>query len=91
MSIVHGLVIASELELPELVPVAHDLHLAPDLNVRLAKLDPEMETVATDIPDMFLNGGGVVMVVPGAARFENRMQSAKWTARRRAISRYPGR
>lgn len=67
---VHGLVIASELELPELAPVAHDLHLAPDLNVRLAKLDPDLETVATDVPDMFLTGGGVLLVVPGVARFE---------------------
>jgi hypothetical protein len=67
---VHGLVIASELEFPELAPIVHELHLTPDLNVRLAKLPPARETSATDIPELFLTRDRLLLVVPGAARFE---------------------
>jgi hypothetical protein len=66
---VHGLVIASELEFPELAPVAPDLDATPDLNIRLAKLAPDLEMSATDIPDLFLSGDKLLLVVPGAARF----------------------
>jgi len=67
---VHGLVIASELEFPELAPLTDDWRAAPDLNVRLARLAPDLQTSATDIPDLLLTAGGILLVVPGAARFE---------------------
>jgi hypothetical protein len=66
---VHGLVIASELQFTELAPIAPDLQSTPDLNVRLAKLPPDLETSATDIPGLFLTGDKLLLVVPGAARF----------------------
>src|SRR5258708_20176831 len=67
---VDGLVIGSELEFPELAPLTDDWRAAPDLNVRLARLAPDLQTSATDIPDLLLTAGGILLVVPGAARFE---------------------
>src|SRR5258708_8328331 len=67
---VDGLVIGSELEFPELAPLTDDWRAAPDLNVRLARLAPDLQTSATDIPDLLLTAAGILLVVPGAARFE---------------------
>jgi hypothetical protein len=49
---VHGLVIASEFELPELPSIATGLGSAPDVVVRLATLPLNLETTATEIPDL---------------------------------------
>ena len=49
---VHGLVIARELELPELPSIATGLGSAPDVVVRLATLPLNLETTATEIPDL---------------------------------------
>jgi hypothetical protein len=67
---VHGLVIASELQFPELAPVAGDFRLVPDLNVRLVKLPKDLETFETGIPDLFFARDKLLLVVPGVARFE---------------------
>jgi hypothetical protein len=67
---VHGLVIASDLEFPELIQVARDSRRAPDVNVRLAPLPADLEMLATDIPDLFLTEDKLLLAVPGAARFE---------------------
>jgi hypothetical protein len=66
---VHGLVIASELEFPELAPVTSELARPPDLIVRLAKLPADLETIATDVPGLFLTRDSLLLVVPGAGRF----------------------
>ena len=65
---VHGLILASELELPELVPIPSAL--APDVVVRLAGLPRAVEATATGIPDLFSSPDGLILVVPNAGRFE---------------------
>jgi hypothetical protein len=67
--VVHGLVIASELELPELSPSVSDVPLRPDIKVRLGRFSPELKTFETDIPFLFTTEEGPLLEVPGAARF----------------------
>ena len=69
---VHGLVIGSELELPELAAIAPRADGAHDVNFHLAALPGTLETTATEIPDLSLSADGVVLSLPGAARFEVR-------------------
>jgi hypothetical protein len=66
---VHGLVIASELELPELSPSVSDVPLKPDIRVRLGRFSPELKTFETEIPLLSTTDDGLLLDVPGAARF----------------------
>jgi hypothetical protein len=52
------------------MPILHAFKPPPDLNVRLAKLAPDREVVATKAPDLFRTQGGAVLQVPGVARYE---------------------
>ncbi len=83
---VHGLVIASELEFPELAPLTDDWRAAPDLNVRLARLAPDLQTSATDIPDLLLTAGGILLVVLELLKFACDVQTYRRARAWRAIS-----
>jgi len=68
---VHGLVIASELDFPELATIDRHSALTPDIAVKLGRFPPDLETRATDIPDMSVTPGGVLLTVPEeAGRFQ---------------------
>lgn len=65
---VHGLMIGSELELPELAPLGHDPRATIDVIIRLGRLPPEVRT-CTEIPDFQKTDHGPLLVLPGAGRF----------------------
>ena len=64
---VHGLVIASELDLPELATIDRRSFPTPDIAVKLGKFPADLETRATDIPDLSVTPGGVLLTVPEEA------------------------
>jgi hypothetical protein len=65
---VHGLIIGSELELPELTPLASDLRGPADVNVHVGELSPALKALEAEIPDFVTTENGQLLVVPGAAR-----------------------
>jgi hypothetical protein len=65
---VHGLIIASELELPELTTVPADLCATADVNVRLGRISPGLLAPDTDIPDFVTTESGQLLAVPSAGR-----------------------
>lgn len=66
--LVHGLVIGSELELPELAPLPDDARRIVDVSVRLGRLPSAVEAVG-DFPDFQRTDFGPMLVVPDAGRF----------------------
>jgi hypothetical protein len=67
---VHGFVIASELDFPELAPIDRHSIGAPDIGVKLGRLPADLAIRATDIPDMSVTPGGVMLTIPEAGRFQ---------------------
>lgn len=63
---IHGLTIASELELPELASLAGDLNATADATVRLAQLPGALRAIKSEIPDFLPTEDGQLLVVPGA-------------------------